>query len=327
VPGTDGHADQKGRRLVNENPTQHESDAAAREVDGEPTLVIPDRTGSIGASDAAAALGISPWKSQFQLWAEKTGIAEPPDLDAVEAVEWGTRLELVIGKAFAERSGRDIRYNFDQTVERHPDRLWMTATPDAFQTNGNGRGKGVLQIKTTSLWNQKEWEDTQPIHYQVQVQHELAVTGLNWGTLCVLIGGQKMLYFDVDRNERFIEAMIAKEAFFWTQVLDRTPPDPDGSIATTDTLRRLYPRDDGETIVLPDDAFHWDEELQVCKKDIKAQENQRRMYENKIKAAMGTATRGVLRNSSMAYTHKLQTVNHKARKAWTNEFRVLRRCR
>ena len=287
-------------------------------------MVASDRTTSIGASDAAAALGVCPWKSPFQLWAEKTGIADPPDLDAVEAVAWGTILEPIVAVAYGSQSGRKVDHNDDAEVTRHPERPFLTATLDAIQTDKD-RGIGALEIKTAGHWVGKQWLDGDPpLHYQVQLQHQLAVTGMSWGTLCVLIGGQKMLWFDTERNDDFIERMIDKEAFFWTQVLDKIPPEPDGSIATTECLKRLYPRDDGEIIALPEEAAGWDARLANAKLRIKDAEADKREAENCIKAALGTATTGVLPSGSR-YTYKQQIVNHKAKKAYVSRCRVLRR--
>ena len=284
-----------------------------------------DRTQSIGASDAAAAIGASPWKSQFQLWSEKTGLAQPPNLDEKEAVYWGKALEASIINAFANRTGRHTFALSPSEPTRHPDNLFMTATPDAIQEAEGRGGDGVLEVKNAGHWAGKPWEDGEPpLHYQVQVQHQLACTGLTWGTLCALVGGQKLIWFDVERNQRFIDSMIAKEAFFWTQVIDRVPPEPDGSIATTDVLKLLYPKDDGQIISLPEDAAKWDDLLQRTKASIKTAEQTKCECENWIKAAIGNATTGVLPDGSM-YTFKQQIVNHKAKEAWRNEFRVLRR--
>ena len=287
-------------------------------------MVASDRTTSIGASDAAAALGVCPWKSPFQLWAEKTGIADPPDLDAVEAVVWGNILEPIVAAAYGSQSGRKVDHNDEAEVTRHPERPFLTATLDAIQTDKD-RGIGALEIKTAGHWVGKQWLDGDPpLHYQVQLQHQLAVTGMSWGTLCVLIGGQKMLWFDTERNDEFIERMIDKEAFFWTQVLDKIPPEPDGSVATAECLKRLYPKDDGEIIALPVEAEAWDRQMIVCKQQRKIWDDRQREQENLFKAALGTATTGVLPDGSR-YTYKQQIVNHKAKEAYVSRYRVLRR--
>ncbi len=304
---------------------------------------LAERKNSIGASDAAAALSASPWKSQFQLWSEKVGLAEPPSLDDNEAVKWGKRLEKVILQAYAEDSGRTVSYGADvdpdafellctrnpmignrDVTYRHPDRLFMTATPDAFTKREKSNDLGVVEAKAVGYWLGKDWEKEPPLHYQIQVQHQLAVTGLEWGSLAVLIAGQKLLWFDVDRDDAFIEQMMAKEAWFWTQVLDKVPVPVDGSIATTDTLRRLYPKDDGEIIPLPRDAAAWDADLAEAKLWLANWDKVKRHAENKLKAALGNATCGILPNGDQ-YTFKQQTNHYPAKEASESSFRVLRR--
>ena len=51
------------------------------------------RLQGIGSSDAAVAIGLSPYKSPLSLWLEKTQRKAPDDLSQKEAVVWGTVLE------------------------------------------------------------------------------------------------------------------------------------------------------------------------------------------------------------------------------------------
>lgn len=309
-----------------------------------------DRTGSLGASDAAAALGVSPWKSPYQLWAEKTGIAAEPDLSENEAVEWGSILEPIIAETYARKTGRKVEHNRNALVTRHPDLPFLTATLDATQRVTDRtepwfkENVGALEIKTTgyyaeypegSNWDngppmhfriRSSWDEEPPIYYQIQLQHQLAVTGLTWGTLCVLIGGQKFRWFDQKRNERFIEMLLTREAEFWAMIVDRIPPDPDGSIATTETIKRLYPEDHGGIIALPAQAYEIDEELMVTKRVLKDLEDKRRQLENTIKTWLKGATTGVL-PCGARYTWKQQTAHHEAKEAYTSTYRVLRRSR
>jgi len=276
------------------------------------------RLTSIGASDSPKVV-LGP---QFPVWAEKTGLAEPPDLDEVEAVQWGNILERVIAETYAKRTGRTVEHNAKADVTRHPTYLFMTATLDAIQTDDE-RGIGCLEIKNAGQYMASEWEDEPPLRFQIQLQHQLAVTGLSWGTLCVLLGGNKMRHFDMQVNPTFIDAMIAKEKAFWQMVVNKTPPPPDGSIATRDTLRRLYPHgNDGEIIALPDEADAWDKDLQQSKGRIKFWEKQRNLSENQLRAAMGAATTGVLPGGGK-YT--LKTTKRKGYSVEPTLFRVLRR--
>lgn len=60
------------------------------------------RTG-IGGSDAAAAVGLNPYKSQLELWLEKTGrdaeLPKPDPNDTTEPIYWGTLLEPIVAAA------------------------------------------------------------------------------------------------------------------------------------------------------------------------------------------------------------------------------------
>jgi len=268
-------------------------------------LWLEQRKLGIGASEAAAAMGISPWVSRFQLWAEKTGKAAPPDLDGVEAIKWGHRLEGPVAEAFEEETGRTVVRNDTNDLLRHPDHLFMIATVDALQERDDRAGEGVLEIKTTSAFNEKEWDPEPPLYYQVQVQHQLAVTGLEWGSLAVLIGGQKMIYRDVERNAKFIATMTELETEFWEMVKAEEPPEPDGSRATLATLKRMYPKDNEETVALPLDAQSWDGELESIKAKQKGLKARREWLENQLIHALGPASIGVL-PSGACYSYRKQ---------------------
>jgi putative phage-type endonuclease len=253
---------------------------------------LADRLTGIGASETAAILGVDPYRSAFQVWAEKTGATEPDDLSANEAVEFGVRLEPVVCQAFADRTVRRVDPWPQYTSVVHPTIPWMRATPDAVQETE--RGVGLVQIKTTSAWNASDWDGGPPLHYQVQIQHELCVVGMTWGSLVVLIGGQKLRYYDVERDQRFIDAMVAKLRQFWSCVETKTPPEIDGSIATAKILDRLHPDDNGETVVLPDESLAWAEKLAAAKARVKAAEAEEQDAQNHLRAAIGDATYGVL---------------------------------
>jgi len=260
------------------------------------TTTTHDRTTGLGASEAAAAIGIDPYKSRFALWAEKTGQVDPKDLSDNEAVEWGLELEPLIARKFAQRTGRWVRHNRSQRVQRHPDYDFMFATLDAIQRNHErlGDSVGALEVKTTNAFAVSDWKDEAPLSTQVQLQHQLAVRDYSWGSLACLIGGQKLVWFDQDRNDRFIATLIEHERAFWDLVESRTPPPVDGSAATSEALKRLYAADNGDSMMLPAEAADWDQKLQEAKATIKGAEAAKREAENELKAAIGEFAFGVL---------------------------------
>jgi len=54
-----------------------------------------ERLRGIGGSDVGAALGVSPWKTQLELWSEKAGLV-PDDFDGNEFTYWGEQLEQIV---------------------------------------------------------------------------------------------------------------------------------------------------------------------------------------------------------------------------------------
>ena len=69
------------------------------------------RQKGIGASDAAAAIGLNPFKSQLELWMEKTSRSDaslPDDLDS-SPLYWGEVLEPIVAKRYQEKTGRKVK--------------------------------------------------------------------------------------------------------------------------------------------------------------------------------------------------------------------------
>lgn len=82
------------------------------------------RQQGIGASDAAAAVGISPYQSQLELWMIKTGRMSglpDPSLDEVRSpIYWGNVLEPIVAAHYTRKTGRKVRRV--NAVLQHPDR-------------------------------------------------------------------------------------------------------------------------------------------------------------------------------------------------------------
>ncbi|NLY64522.1 MAG: YqaJ viral recombinase family protein, partial [Alcaligenaceae bacterium] len=71
------------------------------------------RKHGIGSSDAAAAVGLNPYKSQLELWMEKTGrdagLPKPDPNDTSAPVYWGTLLEPIVAASYTQQTGRKVR--------------------------------------------------------------------------------------------------------------------------------------------------------------------------------------------------------------------------
>lgn len=296
---------------------------AQNEIANEPRLEwLEARRNGIGGSDAAAILGLNPWKSPLALYNEKIGLLESDSLDDKEYVEWGTILEPVIAEKYQKVTGRRLLYPGPYVIQRNDQYPHMLATVDRFIAGDEiDQAIGVLEIKTTGAYSEKNWDIEPPEHYQIQLQHSLVVTGFTMGAFALLIGGQKFIHLDVQKNEAFCALLIEKEQEFWHRLETGNPPEADGSDSTKEAIRRLYPRDSGETIALPAEAREWALSLEDVKEKIGELEGMKGLYENKIKMAIGEASSGVFADGS-GFSFKLQQRKEFVSKA--TEFRVLR---
>lgn len=283
---------------------------------------LEKRRQGIGGSDAAVVLGLNPWKSPLALYCEKAGIVEPDQAES-EAIEWGNILEPVVAEKYAVVTGRRIIDAGRFAVRRNPDREFMLATVDRDIPEAEGQdGPGVLEVKTAGIFRREEWQEEPPLQYQVQLQHNLVVTGRLWGSFAVLIGGQRFMWCDVIRNENFCRLLIEKEEEFWDRVRRGDPPPADGSVSSAEVLSRLYPKETGESVALPIEAFDWAAELEAVNATIKDCEGQKKALENKVKEAIGNAERGILPDGS-GFTWK--TVHRAAHHVEATSYRQLRR--
>lgn len=261
------------------------------------------RKSGLGSSDAPVILGLSPWKSPLELYAEKLEIVDT-DPAETEAMEWGHLLEPVMATKYQGVTGRVVRLlsGTQPVLYRRTDLPFLVASPDALTATEQYAGDGVLEIKTTRRLSTDLNEDI-PLLYNVQIQHQLAVTGLQWASLAILVSGQQFLWCDVPRDERFIALLIEKEAVFWERLQRHDPPPPDASDRTREVLTKLYPRDTGATVALPREAVEWDARRLRAKEELTRWKQEETEMENLLKAAIGEATEGLLPDGT-AYTWK-----------------------
>jgi putative phage-type endonuclease len=186
------------------------------------------RTG-IGGSDAAAAIGISPWRTPYDLWLDKIGEAE--DLTPSEPMVWGSLLEPVIAAEYSRRTARTIEA--PQEMLRHPRYPWMIGHLDR-RVIGEPR---IVECKTAGTrrgWGEPGTDEV-PLHYLVQVHHYLIVSGAEFADIAVLIGGSDFRLYEVRRDDDIARSLIDQEHAFWRRVEAHEPPAP---VNLADALHR-----------------------------------------------------------------------------------------
>lgn len=247
---------------------------------------LKERRKGIGGSDAATIIGLNPYGSLYELWADKQGFL-PPKEDT-EQMRVGRDLEPYVAKRFCEATGKKVqRLPYMYCHDKYP---FITANIDRKIVGENA----ALECKTTSLFNKSDFEDgeVQP-SYLCQCYHYMNVMGYDKMYLAVLILSKGFFWYEIDKNEEQQAALLKAEVDFWNEyILGDSVPAPDGSESAGRALQEVFREEKGETVAL----MHADrlfEGLARIKDSISALEKNKTECEQKIKMCLGEASEGI----------------------------------
>jgi putative phage-type endonuclease len=210
-----------------------------------------NRPHGIGGSDIAALLGLSPYKTALQLWAEKVGhpgAVEPQGLH----LRFGQHLEPFVASEYEQATG--LHTSEVGSPIFHPEHGFMFASIDRLVTPGPGvdafvNGRVVtdrlLECKTSGVFSRGEWgtegTDQVPTAYLLQCAWYMAISGCGQADIAVLIGNSDFRVFTVKRDAR-LEALMLEQAqrFWYEHILSCEPPPPQNA---QDALI-LFPKDE-----------------------------------------------------------------------------------
>lgn len=146
---------------------------------------LKERKNGIGASEASCIIGVNPWKSNLELWREKTGRTEAENIDNKECVKYGKQAEQYVRGIFElDYPQFKVEYNEFGMIANRNTEPWLFATLDGHIIDGNRNG--VLEIKTTTIQNStqwKHWDEQVPDYYYAQILHQLLATGYDFAIL------------------------------------------------------------------------------------------------------------------------------------------------
>ena len=215
------------------------------------------RAQDLTSTDVPALFGLSPYKTAFELWHEmKSGQAVP--FTENERIKWGRRLEATVAQGIADDQGWSIRpmkeyvrldglrigSSFDfrilanppidlrpgagnrgplmvGTIERGIDTIPVVADDDA-----------ILEIKCVDWlmfrdgWTIDEGFIEAPAHIEIQVQHQMLVSGLRRAYIGVMVGGNDIRVIEREADPDVHRAILAKCAEFWQSIDEGRAPDP-----------------------------------------------------------------------------------------------------
>lgn len=269
-----------------------------RELPREQWLEV--RKQGIGSSDAAAAVGLCPYKSPLELWAEKTGRATATEvvLGMDDPRYWGTLLEPYVAVAYMQRTGLKVRKL--NAVLQHPTFSFMLANIDR-EIVGSPEVQ-ILECKTAGEFGSRLWKGGVPEYVQLQVQHQLAVTNKPAADVAVLLCGQSLEIHRIERDEDVISRLVVLEAQFWEHVVNDTPPPADGSASSAKALRQLYQGNDTSLDFSHDvDLSATFRELAALKDELETKDKRLEGLKQSLQQAMGDASRAVFADGEVTF--------------------------
>jgi putative phage-type endonuclease len=175
---------------------------------------VQSRKSYLGASDAPVVMGVSPWRSPYQLWEDKLGVSKEQEDNY--AMKRGRELEPVARDAYQIYTGNIV----EPKQVFHPKIKYMMANLDGFSKDGSV----AVEIKCPG---EKDHDLAKqgivPEKYRPQLQHQLEVIGIDSVHYFSYRDGDTAL-IEVGRDESYIKRLCTEEKRFWGYVESLTPP-------------------------------------------------------------------------------------------------------
>jgi len=232
------------------------------------------RRASVSSTDLAVILGLSPYRSEWDLAAEKLGTADP--IEQTLPMRIGLALEPLIREEYERQTGERLRRV--RTLARHPSIEWAVASPDYTVV-----GKPWLVEAKWSL--ARRWNDGLPQDVEAQVMWAMGVTGRRRADVAALLGGTRLEVIPVEYDDDLFEGLLEVAADFRLRLLQGGP-----FSETLDSLKRRYPSDDGTELVADAETAEAVATLLDVRGRRKALEADDERLEALIKARMAEAT-------------------------------------
>lgn len=194
------------------------------------------RRKGIGGSDVPAILGQSPWRTPLDVYLDKLGQAEETPMN--DRMQAGIYLEPVVAQMFIDEHP-ELEVWKDDYMRAHKEYDFMLANTDRLVRDERGR-VGVLEIKTTSSWAQKTWDEDVPMYYYLQLQHYINIMDAEYGYLAILVDGYDYVSYYFERDDAWIGTIEVACIDFWNNhVLETDPPDA----VNEEDIKNLYPKE------------------------------------------------------------------------------------
>jgi putative phage-type endonuclease len=267
------------------------------------------RKRNINSTESSGLLGLNKYTSLYQIYQDK----HSPDIISIEENErmfWGNQLEWVIAQGAAKKMGWNIIQKKDY-IEIPEQKLGGSF--DCISECGSF----LVEVKNVdSVIFKNEWTDTEaPAHVEMQLQHQMLVSGVNHCKLVALVGGNKLVIIERDADPEIQDAIIQAAKDFWAMT---EAPTPD-FIKDAEYIKQLYNKTDGT--VIESDALY---ELCVKRDGYAKMESEAKKEKDACTAEILTLIGPAAKVIGSRYTINAGVVNKKEYTVAANSYRSVR---
>lgn len=285
------------------------------------------RRNTIGASDVASIMGVpgAYGTPTTVYWSKVQGDTQPPTM----AMELGIFLEEFVARKLHDlRPQWEIRPGGLYVNEQRP---WMSATFDRLLLLGSSaEGEMIAPAQIKTAYSSDGWgadgTDDIPVHYLAQGLWEMAVGGFRRVIFPVLfMQARQLKIYEIpwdEDAEKDVLVMLSEAAGFRERILAEDPPPVDWRPVTTAALKRVYAYTEDREVIVTDE-FEMD--LRDAKQAFTAAKENYGLWENRLRAHMGTAARAVVPDGRVVATRSIAPVKEHVRKATKRDTIYLRK--
>lgn len=186
------------------------------------------RLSVITSTEVSALFNLNPYITLFELAHQKKD-QQIVMLEDNERMFWGETLEPAIAEGVAKKNGWTAApfktFCTDDEIRAGSSFDFVVDTPE---------GQGILEIKNVDwLQIRDKWEfengviTEAPAHIEMQVQHQLMITGMPFAYIAALEGGNKIHLLKRTPQPGIIKAIRTKINKFWHDLDAGAMPEPD----------------------------------------------------------------------------------------------------
>jgi predicted phage-related endonuclease len=279
---------------------------------------LGERAKDITSTESAALFSASPYVTAFELYHAKRDqfIEQRKD---TPRMRWGRRLQDPIALGVAEDAGLEVR-KMNEYIRDTEHRLGASFDFQIVGARGTGEksalaarllnfGEGLMEIKTVDpsifkdSWVVADGEVVEaPPHIELQVQHQMLVSGMQWALIVALVGGNRVSIIERDYDAELGAAILKKVHEFWQLVEAGTPPSPDYTRDAAIIAQVYLQATAGKLLDAREDKelARWVAQYQELGSDLKALGEERDAMRSRIFERIGDASRIVLPSGSLS---------------------------